>query len=128
MPAMSEFSLPLVWPSNCGCGSLTLTTAPGPRAHRRRRVFLQILEQAQRLADGVDGAGKRGAEAGEMRAAVDGVDVVGEAEDRVGVAVVVLESDVDLDAVALASMVMGFSCSSCLPLFRCLMNSAMPPA
>jgi hypothetical protein len=35
-----------------------------------------------------------------MRAAVDGVDVVGEAEDGFGVAVVVLEGDVDLDAVA----------------------------
>ncbi len=40
------------------------------------------------------------AEAGEMRAAVDGVDVVGEAEDGFGVAVVVLQRDVDLDAVA----------------------------
>ena len=48
----------------------------------------------------VDGAGERGAEAGEMRAAVDGVDVVGEAEDGFGVAVVVLERDVDFDAVA----------------------------
>jgi hypothetical protein len=30
MPAMSELSLPLVWPSNCGCDSLTLTTATRP--------------------------------------------------------------------------------------------------
>ena len=27
---MSEFSLPLVCPSNCGCGSFTLTTATSP--------------------------------------------------------------------------------------------------
>ena len=36
-----------------------------------------------------------------MRAAVDGVDVVGKGEDRLGVAVVVLQRDLDLDAVAL---------------------------
>ncbi len=30
MPAMSELSLPLVCPSNCGCESLTLTTATRP--------------------------------------------------------------------------------------------------
>ena len=41
-----------------------------------------------------------GAEAGEMRAAVHRVDVVGEAEDRLGVAVVVLQRDLDLDVVA----------------------------
>ena len=35
-----------------------------------------------------------------MRAAVDGVDVVGEAEDGFGIAVVVLQRDVDLDGVA----------------------------
>ena len=64
------------------------------------QVLLQVLEEAHLLADGVDGAGERGAEAGEMRAAVDGVDVVGEAEDGLGVAVVVLQRDVDLDAVA----------------------------
>ena len=27
---MSLFSLPLVWPSNCGCGTFTLTTAVSP--------------------------------------------------------------------------------------------------
>ena len=56
-------------------------------------VLLHVLEEAELLAGGVDGAGQRGAEAGEVRAAVDGVDVVGEAEDRFGVAVVVLERD-----------------------------------
>ena len=65
------------------------------------QVLFQILEEAQRLADGVDGAGQRGAEPGQMRAAVDGIDVVGEAEDGLRVAVVVLQRDLDLDAVAL---------------------------
>ena len=64
------------------------------------QVFLQILEKTERLADGVDGARQRGAEAGEMRTAVDGVDVVGEAEDGFGVAVVVLQRDLDFDLVA----------------------------
>ncbi len=36
-----------------------------------------------------------------MRAAIDGIDVVGEAEDRLGVAVVVLQRDLHGDAVAL---------------------------
>ncbi len=64
-------------------------------------ILLHVLEEAKLLADGVDGARERGAEAGEMRAAVDGVDVVGEAEDGLGVAVVVLERDFDFDVVAL---------------------------
>ena len=40
------------------------------------------------------------AEPGKVRAAVDGIDVVGEAEDGLGVGVVVLQRDVDFDAVA----------------------------
>ena len=43
------------------------------------------------LAEGVDGAGERRAEAGQVRAAIHGVDVVGEAEDVLRVAVVVLQ-------------------------------------
>ncbi len=54
-------------------------------------VFLDVLEEAERLAGGVDGAGERGLEAGEVRAAINGVDVVGEGEDRLGVGVVVLQ-------------------------------------
>ena len=65
------------------------------------QVLLHVFEESERLADGVDGARERGAEAGEVRAAVDGVDVVGKAEDRFGVAVVVLQRDFDLDVVAL---------------------------
>ena len=38
---------------------------------------------------------------GKVRAAVDRVDVVGKAEDGFGVAVVVLQRDLDCDAVAL---------------------------
>ena len=41
----------------------------------------------------VEGAGEGAAEAGEVRAAVNGVDVVGEGEDRLGEAVVVLQGD-----------------------------------
>ncbi len=91
-PAISLFSLPLVWPSNCGCGTLTLTTAVRPsRTSSPDEVFFHVLEQPGLLAEGVDGARQRGAEAAEVRAAIDGVDVVGEAEDVFGVAVVVLQ-------------------------------------
>ena len=65
------------------------------------QVLFHVLEKAELLADGVDGAGERRAEARQMRAAVDGVDVVGEAENGFGVAVVVLEGDFDFDVVAL---------------------------
>ncbi len=70
-------------------------------------VFLDVFEEAERLADGVDGAGERGLEAGEMGAAVDGVDVVGEGEDGLGVGVVVLERDLHGDVVALGLHVDG---------------------
>ena len=58
-------------------------------------ILLQVLEQAERLAGGVDGARERGAEALQMRAAIDGVDVVGEGEDGFAVGVVVLQADFD---------------------------------
>ena len=93
--------MPLVWPSNCGCGQLDADHGDQTLAHVvAAQVLFDVFEQAHLLADEVDGAGERGAEAGEMRAAVDGIDVVGEAEDGFGVAVVVLERDVDFDAVA----------------------------
>ena len=79
---MSLFSLPLVWPSNCGCGSFTLTTAVRPsRTSSPERFSFTSLNSPRLLAEGVDGAGQRGAEAGQVRAAIHGVDVVGEAED-----------------------------------------------
>ncbi len=64
------------------------------------QVLLHVLEETELLADGVDGAGQRGAEAGQMRAAIHRIDVVREAEDRLRIGVVVLEGDLDGDAVA----------------------------
>ena len=55
-------------------------------------VLFHVLEQPELLAGIVDGARQRGTEAGEVRAAVNRVDVVGEAEDGLGVAVVVLQA------------------------------------
>ncbi len=54
-------------------------------------VFLHVLEQPGLLAESVDGAGQRGAEAAQVRAAIHRVDVVGEAEDVLRVAIVVLQ-------------------------------------
>jgi len=59
-------------------------------------AVLEVLEQPRRLGVGVDGAGQRGAEAGEVRAAVLVLDVVREAVDRVLVGIVPLQRDVDL--------------------------------
>ena len=70
-------------------------------------IFFYVFEQAHLLAGVIDGAGQRGAEAGEMRAAVDGVDVVGETENRFGVGVVVLQADLHGHAVALGFHVDG---------------------
>ena len=93
------------------------------------QVFFHVFEQPELLADGVDGARERSPESGEVRAAINGVDVVGEAEDRLGVAVVVLQRDFDLNVVALRlPSQIGFSCRTYLPRLRCLTNSAMPPA
>ncbi len=55
------------------------------------KVFLHVLEQPKLLADRVDRARQRRAEARKMRAAVHRVDVVGEAEHRLRVGVVVLQ-------------------------------------
>ena len=57
------------------------------------QVLLDVLEEIAALARGVDGAGQRAAETAQVRAAIDGVDVVGEAEYRFAVAVVVLQRD-----------------------------------
>ena len=61
-------------------------------------VFL-FLEHAGGRSEIVDGAGERGAKAGKMRAAIDGVDGVGKGENIFAVAVVVLQGDFDLDRV-----------------------------
>ena len=67
-----------------------------------RDFVLLLLEHADRIREVVDGAGQRGAEPGKVRAAVDGVDGVGEGENIFGVAVVVLQRDLHFDLVALA--------------------------
>ena len=63
----------------------------------RREVVL--LEQRPFVGDVVDGPGERRLEAGEVGAALVGVDVVDEGERVLVVAVLVLEGDVDLDVV-----------------------------
>src|SRR5208282_3949754 len=50
-----------------------------------------IFEQAHLLSRVINGAGQRSAEAGEMRASINRVDVVGKTENGFGVGVVVLE-------------------------------------
>ena len=64
-------------------------------------IFFHVLEQSELLAGAVDGAGQRGPKTRQVRAAIDGVDVVGEAENRLGVAVVVLQRDLHGHAIAL---------------------------
>src|SRR5208337_4167340 len=59
-------------------------------------VFL-LFQHAGVGCEIVDGAREGGAEAGEMGAAVDGVDGVGEREDVFAVGVVVLQGDFDFD-------------------------------
>src|SRR5579883_3460764 len=62
-------------------------------------VLFDVFKEAELLAGVIDGAGEGGAEAGQVGAAIDGVDVVGEAENVLGVAVVVLQADLHDDAV-----------------------------
>ncbi len=64
-------------------------------------VFL-LLEHARGAGEIIDGAGQRGAKAGKVRAAIDGVDGVGEGKDVFRVAVVVLQRDFHFHVVALA--------------------------
>ena len=59
-----------------------------------------LLEDPVRHAVGVDRARKRRLEADQVRAALDRVDVVGEGVHVLCVALVPLERDLDLDAVA----------------------------
>ena len=97
MPLTSELpSLPLVWPSNCGLGTLTLMTADRPsRVSSPSKRARRFLDAGPPDGVGVEGAGERASEAGEVGAAVVGVDVVGEAVDVLGVAVVPLQRDLD---------------------------------
>ena len=63
---------------------------------------LLLLEHAGLRSEIVDGARQGGAEAGKMRAAVHGVDGVGERKHVFAVGVVVLQRDFDLHVAALA--------------------------
>ena len=58
----------------------------------RRQIGILLLQQAALAGVVVQRASQRGAEAGEMRAAVRRVDGIGEAEDRLGVIVGVLHA------------------------------------
>src|SRR2546423_1646251 len=66
-----------------------------------RQVFFDVFEQTHLLPSVIDGASQSGAESGEMRAAVNRVDIVGEAENRLGVRVVVLQANLHVDAIAI---------------------------
>ena len=68
---------------------------------------LLFLEHAERIGVVVDGAGKRGAETGKVRAAIDRVDGVGEGKNIFRVAVVVLQRDFHFHLIALAFDVDG---------------------
>ena len=69
-------------------------------------VFL-LLEHARGAGEIIDGARQRGAEAGKVRAAIDGIDGVGEGKNVFGVAVVILQRDFHFHVVALAFDVDG---------------------
>ena len=64
-------------------------------------IFLDVLEQSNRLPDGVDRSRQSSLEAGKMGSAVDRIDVIGKAENRLGVGVVVLQRDLHGHAIAL---------------------------
>src|SRR6185312_5868266 len=59
--------------------------------------LLIVFDQAGLLAEVIDRAGEGGTEAAEVSAAVDGVDVVGKAEKRFRIAIVVLQGYFDPD-------------------------------
>src|SRR5688572_10772984 len=62
----------------------------------------QVLRHVVLADVGVDRARQRGAKAGKMRSSLVGVDVVGERVDRLRIAVVPLQGNLDVDAFALA--------------------------
>ena len=67
-----------------------------------RDFVLLLLEHAERIGVVIDRARERGAKAGKVRAAVNGIDRVGEGENIFGVAVVILQRDFDIHLLALA--------------------------
>ena len=96
------------------------------------RFSLTSLNRPACWPHGVDGAGQRAAEAAQVRAAIHGVDVVGEAEDVFRVAVVVLQRDFHGEHAAVRQLALAFEVDRLvvqdgLAAVQCLMNSAMPP-
>src|SRR6476620_3050323 len=73
------------------------------------QIGVLLLQQAILVRVGVQGAGERRAEAGEMRAALVGVDVVREGEDGLLVGRVPLHRDLDLTVVGLVVEVDGLA-------------------
>src|SRR5712691_9962435 len=82
-------------------------------AHHGNQAFADVVtgdgdfvllfsEHSRGRSEVVDRARKRGAKTGEMRAAIDGVDGIGEGKNVFTVSVVVLERDFDFDVAALA--------------------------
>ncbi len=95
-------SLVLVWPSNCGLLQLDRDQRREALAHvLAAEVLFLLLEQVLLAGVVVDGARERAAEAGEVRAALGGVDVVGEREDGLVVGRVPLHGDLDRAVVGL---------------------------
>ena len=78
------------------------------------QVAVGVAQHAGTARPVVERARQRGAEAGDVRAAVDGVDVVGEREDVLGVGVVVLEGDLD-GGPAFASLDVDRACCGAPP-------------
>ena len=72
------------------------------------QVLFDVFEQAACLAVGIDGARERAAEAAEMRSAVHGVDVVGEAENVLRVAVVILQRHFHGEHAAVRQLALAF--------------------
>ena len=86
-----------------GIGQLDRDDRGQPLAHVvAGEADLLALHHARLVGIIVERAGQRGAEGGEMGAAVALGDVVGEAEDLLVIAVVPFERDLDADVVALA--------------------------
>ena len=104
-----ETSLSLVCEENFGSWTLTETTAvrPSRQSSPERLVSLRALVRPLLLGVLLDRARQRRLEALEVRAAVAVVDRVGEGEDRLGVAVVPLQRDLDALLVGVALGVAG---------------------
>ena len=90
-------SLVLVWPSNCGSWTFTEMIAVRPsRTSSPWRFSSFSLRRPFERGVGVERAGERRAEAGEVGAALVRVDVVGEREQVLLVGVVPLHRDLDV--------------------------------